>query len=151
MSIKNEKCIEFSLGADYFALPLGLVKEVMSKKTTTPIPNAPSYNLGIINVRGTIVSIIDLRKKLKIESKPKEEAVIIIELNNSLVGLVVDSINRVFKFEEEKVSVAPEIGSDLNNKYVEAIYQNEDHLTVILSINEIFQIVNDLNPSKEVA
>lgn len=142
MSSINERCIEFSLGGETYALPLNIVKEVISKTQSTPIPNSPDYNLGIINLRGTIVTIIDLRKKMKIKSKPTEEAIIVLELNNNFVGIIVDSINKVFTFNKDMVTEVPEIGGEINNKYIDAIYKNDNHLTVILNINEIFQLSN---------
>lgn len=140
MSLINERCIEFSLGGETYALPLNIVKEVIQKSETTKIPNTPDYHLGIINLRGTIVSIIDLRKKMKIKSQPSEEAVIVLELNNSFVGIIVDSINKVFNFNKDLATIPPELDSDKNNKYIDAIYKNGEYLTVILNIHEIFNL-----------
>jgi purine-binding chemotaxis protein CheW len=86
--------IEFSLGGEDYAIPLLMVREVISVPDTTPIPKAPVHFLGIMNLRGQVISIVDLRKKLKVDSrKDKEEAVIIVDIGSMNIGVVVDSIN----------------------------------------------------------
>ena len=93
---ENERYIEFSLGEEKFAIALLEVKEVISCPETTPIPRSPSHFVGVMNLRGQVISIVDLRKKLSIQSTSElEEAVIILELDGANIGVIVDSINKV--------------------------------------------------------
>lgn len=139
---KLERCIQFDLGNEAYAIHLLAVKEVIPKPETTPLPNCPSYYIGIMNLRGQIISIIDLRKKLKIKPKEEglEEAVIIIEIDGVGIGVVVDSINRVLNVSNSSVIEVPEVNSQVNAKYIEGVHQGEDGLTVLLDLESVLDI-----------
>ena len=109
--LDSERYLEFDLGTEHYAIRLLQVKEVIPIPETTPIPKAPSYFLGIMNLRGHIISIVDLRKKLGVPSKEnlEEEAVIIADVEGVKMGVIVDSINRVLPVSMKDVSEVPEI------------------------------------------
>lgn len=117
-----ERFIEFSLGNEDYAIPLLMVREVISVPDTTPIPKSPPHFLGIMNLRGQVISVVDLRKKLKIDSKKnKEEAVIIVDIGTMNIGVVVDAINKVLAFSPEEVSAIPEVESQVNTQYIQGV------------------------------
>lgn len=135
--------IQFSLGEENYALPLLTVREVISVPETTLIPNSASYFVGMMNLRGQVITVMDLRKKLGIKNKAnnKEEAVIIVNAEGLYVGLVVDSINRVMAVESDnEIAVLPELSSQVNTKYISAVYKQENNLTILLNINEVLDI-----------
>lgn len=139
-SNKNEvnRFIEFGLGKENYAVSLLMVREVISVPETTPIPTSPSHFLGIINLRGQIISVIDLRKKLKIEAKSdKEEVVIIVDIGGVNVGVVVDSINKVLAFSSDDVSEMPTVDAQINTRFIFGVYKKEDSLTILLDIAKI--------------
>lgn len=133
--------IEFSLGKEDYAIPLLMVREVISVPETTPIPKSPNHFLGIMNLRGQVISVVDLRKKLKIEVKhDKEEAVIIVDIGGMNIGVVVDSINKVLAFSSEEVSDMPEVENQLNTQYIFGVYKKENSLTVLLDIAKVLDL-----------
>lgn len=133
--------IEFSLGAEDYAIPLLMVREVISVPDTTPIPKSPSHFLGIMNLRGQVISVVDLRKKLKVDARQdKEEAVIIVDIGGMNIGVVVDSINKVLAFSSEEVSEMPEIEHQVNTHYIFGVYKKENSLTVLLDIAKVLDI-----------
>jgi purine-binding chemotaxis protein CheW len=133
--------IEFSLGKEDYAIPLLMVREVISVPDTTPIPKSPSHFLGIMNLRGQVISVVDLRKKLKVEAKQdKEEAVIIVDIGGMNIGVVVDSINKVLAFSSEDVSEMPEVENQLNTHYIFGVYKKENSLTVLLDIAKVLDL-----------
>jgi purine-binding chemotaxis protein CheW len=133
--------IEFSLGAEDYAIPLLMVREVISVPDTTPIPKSPPHFLGIMNLRGQVISVVDLRKKLKIEtSMNKEEAVIIVDIGGMNIGVVVDSINKVLAFSSEDVSEMPEVESQNNTQYIFGVYKKESSLTILLDIAKVLDL-----------
>lgn len=138
----GQKYLQFDLGTEGYAVHLLLVKEVIPLPETTALPNSPAHYVGIMNLRGQIISIVDLRKKLKItpSEKTDDNAVVIVELEGICIGLIVDGINRVIKIKKEDVSEVPEVGSQLNAKYMEGVYQGDDHLIVMLDLESIFDI-----------
>lgn len=146
--------IEFSLGAEDYAIPLLMVREVISVPDTTPIPKSPSHFLGIMNLRGQVISVVDLRKKLKVEAKQdKEEAVIIVDIGGMNIGVVVDSINRVLAFSSDEVSEMPEVENQLNTHYIFGVYKKENSLTVLLDIAKVLDLkdLDMINAAKKAA
>ncbi len=140
-SAELSRFIEFSLGSEDYAIPLLMVREVISVPETTPIPKSPSHFLGIMNLRGQVISVVDLRKKLKIEAKQdKEEAVIIVDIGGMNIGVVVDSINKVLAFSSEEVSDMPEVENQLNTQYIYGVYKKENSLTVLLDIAKVLDL-----------
>lgn len=137
-----ERYLQFDLGEESYAIHLLSVKEVIPLPETTPLPNSPSFYIGIMNLRGQIISIIDLRKKLNISSKDKdiEEAVIIIEIGGVGIGVVVDSINKVLNISTISVSEVPEVSSQVNAKYIEGVYQGDKNLTILLDLASVLNI-----------
>lgn len=146
MPIKKSKAeldrfIEFSLGAEDYAIPLLMVREVIPVPETTPIPKSPSHFLGIMNLRGQVISIVDLRMKLKIEAKEKrEEAVIIVDIGGTNIGVVVDSINKVLAFSSNEVNEMPAVEKQINAQYILGIYSKENSLTVLINIAKILDL-----------
>ena len=93
----------FALGGEEFAVPLLKVKSVLALPRTTAVPYMPDYYLGVINLHGQIVSVIDLRMKLKLEfENSSETSVVVLESGKTCIGVVVDSINRVLSVKTEK-------------------------------------------------
>ena len=134
--------LEFTLGSEDYAIPILSVREVISVPETTPIPKAPSHFLGIMNLRGQVISVVDLRTKLKIKGKENnaEESVIIVDINGMNLGIVVDSINKVLAFTDEEVYEVPEIETQVNAEYIQGVYRKEDSLTVLLDVAKVLDL-----------
>ena len=133
--------IEFTLGAHDYAIPLSMVREVISVPDTTPIPMSPAHFLGFMNLRGQVISIVDLRLKLKVEtSKDIEEAVIIVDIAGMNIGDVVDSINKVLAFSSEEVTEVPEVEGDNHSQYTFGIFKKEHSQTTLLDIAKVLDL-----------
>lgn len=146
--------IEFSLGKENYAVSLLMVREVISVPVTTPIPKSPSHFLGIVNLRGQIISVVDLRKKLKIEAKKdNEEVVIIVDIGGINVGVVVDSINKVFAFFPDEISEMPAVESQLDTRFILGVYKKENLLTVLMDIAKVLDLgdIETVNGQKKAA
>lgn len=148
-----ERFLEFDLGNEAYAVPLLSIKEVITVPETTPLPNSPSYFLGIMNLRGQIISVVDLRKKLKISSKSEglEESVVIVDFEGVSIGLIVDSINRVINFAISELIEVPEVQSQVNAQYINGVYKGEKKLTIILDLEKILNIEEIKSVSKKAA
>ncbi|MBT3984132.1 MAG: hypothetical protein HOE90_22445 [Bacteriovoracaceae bacterium] len=145
--------LEFDLGNQSYAVHLLSVKEVITVPDTTPLPNGPDYFVGIMNLRGQIISVVDLRKKLRIESKTLglEEAVVIVDLQGVSIGLIVDSINKVLNFSISDITEVPEVQSQVNAKYIQGVYRGEGKLSVLLDLENVLNINEIKSYQKEVA
>lgn len=145
-----ERYLEFSLGHEGFAIPLLQVRELISVPETTPIPYNPSHFLGIMNLRGQVISVVDLRKKMKLKENEDsaENAVIIIEISGVNMGVVVDSINKVLAFPRGDIAQVPEIGTQVNSEYIDGIFKNGDELVVLLDLAKVLSLT-DLKFAKQ--
>lgn len=130
-----ERHLSFSLGDEEYAVPLLSVKEVIAIPEITPVPHTPPYFLGIMNLRGQVISVMDLRLKLGIKANPGAETTIIIcDLKPYSIGLVVDSVNSVLNPVAERLNAKPEIQSNRPTDYITGVYQNGEELVLFLNI-----------------
>jgi purine-binding chemotaxis protein CheW len=145
----SERYLAFLLGKEQYAIPLLQVKEVIEMSEPTPIPQAPPYFQGVINLRGQVVSVLDLRSKLqlsKIENGPKT-AIIILDLEPTLcLGVIVDRINSVLAFHSEDVSPPPDTLAG-QNQYLTGVARREKRMTLILDIKAALSL-NDISAVK---
>lgn len=133
----NSRYLSFSLGVEEYAVPLLSVKEVIAVPEFTPIPYTPSHFLGIMNLRGQVISVIDLRAKFNIKPTQSEEtSVIICDLAPLVLGVVVDSVNSVLSPKPEDISPKPDIESNRNTEFITAVYRREKHLVLVLDIQK---------------
>lgn len=127
--------LNFTLGVEEFAIPLLTVKEVIAIPETTPIPHTPPHFIGIMNLRGQVISIIDLRKKFSIAAKNSEEtSVIILDLKSQYLGVVVDSVNSVLPIKNSDVLVKPLIESSKSTDYITGVFRKNEQLVLLLDV-----------------
>ena len=127
--------LSFSLGTEDYAMPLLSVKEVIALTEFTPVPFSPPYFLGIMNLRGQVISVIDLRKKFNIKPQnAAETAIIICDLASLSLGIVVDSVNSVLSPEPAEVSPKPELEGTKGADFVTAVYRQENKLVLFLDV-----------------
>jgi purine-binding chemotaxis protein CheW len=132
----RERFLSFSLGCEEYAVPLLAVREVIALPEFTPVPYTPSYFLGIMNLRGQVISIMDLRQKLGIKpGADTETAVIICDLNGASIGVVVDSVNTVLNPDSADVSEKPEIQSNRPTDYITGVYRKDKKLILFLDLS----------------
>lgn len=134
-SASNNRYLSFSLGSEEYAIPLLSVKEVIAVPEITPVPFTPSHFLGIMNLRGQVISVIDLRSKMGIKpGSSTETSVIICDISPLVLGVVVDSINSVLSPKENEVSPKPEIQSTRSTDYITNVYRKDKKLILFLDI-----------------
>lgn len=137
----GERFLCFSLGQEEFAMPLLKVREVIAMPDVTPVPHTPSYFIGIMNLRGQVISVLDLRKKLGIKfGAGAETSVIISDLGHMSLGLVVDSVNSVLAPQPGEVSPTPEIHSQMNANYLTGVYRKDKRLILFLDVGRALDV-----------
>jgi purine-binding chemotaxis protein CheW len=137
----TERFIRFSLSEDEYAIPLLKVREVIAMPDITPVPQTPSYFLGIINLRGQVITVIDLRVRLGLKAERGDEmAVIITDLGGTGVGIVVDSINSVLTPDAGEVSEKPNLAQNKAADYITGVFRKEKGLVLFLDINGLLSI-----------
>ena len=134
-----DRFITVYLGKEEFALPHLLVKELIGVSKITPLPGTPNYFLGLMNLRGQVISVIDLRLKLGIKAPDPsaENTIIFCDLPIGQLGIRVDSVNAVMSPSPESISEVPVLQSGLCN-YVSAVFQHRDKLILLLDLEKVF-------------
>ena len=135
------KMVTFSIAGKEYAIDIMKVKEISKERNFTYVPNAPMYVLGVHNLRGEIIPIIDLRKMFHLpvnETGSNEEDVLILSVEDLTLGIVVDSIDRVVGISKEQVQEPHPLFSDVNIRYISGVVDTGGTLYVILDVERIF-------------
>ncbi len=137
------KYLIFKINAEEYAVSITKVKEVMRYIPITPVHEASRFLKGVINMRGKIVPIIDMRSKLNIEEKSYDERTIfiVLEVKNERglfnIGIAVDVVSDVIDMTEEQVETTPSLGLKLKSQYLEGVANIDDRLLMILNIDKV--------------
>lgn len=137
---KASKFVIFKLGEESYGLDILSVKEIINYKDVTPLPNLPRYVKGVINLRGMVIPIIDLRLRLKMDEVEytKFTVIIVIELHNRTIGIVVDNVASVEEMKGDDIQDSPEVGMDLNTDLIYGIGRKKDNMIIILDLEKVF-------------
>ncbi len=140
----NGKMLAFVVDEQIYAIPIECVIEIISVQTITVVPGSPPYVKGIINLRGTIIPVMDVRLRFNKMERDYDErtCIIVIEIKDTSVGLIVDRVLEVINVEEEQISPAPEFASIDVNKYIKHIAHTNDGVSLILDCETL---INDEN------
>lgn len=137
----NERYLTFSLGSDRYGIPLLSVKEVLAMPEIKTVPETPPYFLGLMNLRGQIVPVIDMRTKLGLKPlKSKESTVIISDCGDSVMGVVVDSVDAVMSPLASEVSNPPELPNKKSADYIRAVCRQGDSLILFLDLPSLLSL-----------
>lgn len=135
---KKNKHLIFALENEKYGIPLSVVKEVIGLTEITPVPHVPTFFKGLINLRGKIISIVDLRIKLNLPQakyEPKKTTIVITEVNDIVIGAVVDEVNEVIGFEPGQVENNLDIQSRVSREYINGVAKlGEKKLVLLLDI-----------------
>jgi purine-binding chemotaxis protein CheW len=139
----SRQYLSFFLGGQEYATDILRVQEIKGWDTVTRVPYSPNYILGVINLRGAIVPVIDLRVRLALESSPFDSATVVIVVRvagargERIVGLVVDAVSDVYSFSAENIQPPPEAVGSLDQMFVLGLAKLEDKLVIILDIERL--------------
>jgi purine-binding chemotaxis protein CheW len=139
MQTHEARYLSFSLGLEDFAVPLLNVREVIGVPECTKLPFTPDYIIGIMNIRGQVITVIDLRKKLgmAIHDLTPESAVVVCEHNGVRVGALVDSVNQVLNPKAGDLHDKPEVEKSVRSQYIERVFRRENQLVLFLDVTKI--------------
>jgi purine-binding chemotaxis protein CheW len=133
--------IVFNLGEERYGVEISQVKEIILPTQITRIPNVPSYIEGVLNLRGQIAAIINLRKRLGKEPKKNDEntRIIVIELNDAIVGVMVDSVSEVKYLSSQNIEEIPRfLALKDDSRFLKGVGKLEDGLLTLMDLKELF-------------
>ena len=135
----NMEILAFTLGKEEYALEIGKVQELRGYDAVTAIANAPSFVKGVINLRGVIVPIIDMRLKFDLGQPSYDQftVVIILSINGRTVGMVVDSVSDVVTLSRDDIKPAPTMGTVVDTEYLIGIAPVDNRMLIVVDIAKL--------------
>lgn len=131
--------LTFSLGAEEYAVDILKVQEIRGYDAVTTIVNAPSFIKGVINLRGVIVPIVDMRIKFALGEPTYDQftVVIVLSLAGRIVGMVVDGVSEVLSLLPEQIRPVPELGAAVSTDYLTGLASLDDRMIILLDIQRL--------------
>lgn len=131
--------VSFMIGNEEFGLNILLIQEIIRMLQITKVPNAPSYIDGVINLRGKIIPVIDLRSKMGMPRKEHDHntRIIVVELAAQTVGFIVDSVTEVLRIPENITEPPPSIVAGVNSDYIKSVGKLDDRLLILIDLEKI--------------
>ena len=142
--IESTQYLTFKLEDEVFALDISKVREVLDFTTITKVPRTPEFMRGVINLRGSVVPVVDLRLKFGMSKTEKtvNTCIIITEVmvdgDTTILGTLADSVQEVMNLDIDHIEPAPKIGTKLNVDFIKGMGKQGEHFTIIIDINKIF-------------
>ena len=131
--------VTFSIGDEEFGVDILKVQEIIRTMEITKVPRAPHFVEGVINLRGKVIPIIDLRKRFGLEFRDhdKHTRIIVIEISSMIVGFVVDSVSEVLRIPSSTVEPPPPMVAGLESEYISGVGKLEDRLLILLDLDRL--------------
>ncbi len=144
MQTGDMQIVNFTIGEVNYGVPVEQVREVRDMQTVTPVPGSPPFVEGVTNLRGQIITVMDLRKRLGLPEKDGAgEKIIIIDLGKQAIGVVVDSVTEVSTIREPDIEKNSEVTSTLDESIL-GVGKQGNHLTIILDIAKTIAKVQNI-------
>ncbi|MEJ2464221.1 MAG: chemotaxis protein CheW [Candidatus Thiodiazotropha sp.] len=131
--------VTFVLMDETYGINVMQVQEVLRVTEIAPVPGAPSYVLGIINLRGNVVTVVDTRTRFGLPSAEMDDSsrIIVIESDKQVVGILVDAVAEVVELRENEIDVAPNVGTEDSSRYIQGVATREEGLLILVDLNKL--------------
>lgn len=131
--------VSFMIGNEEFGISILYVQEINRMLQITKVPNAPNFVDGVVNLRGRVIPVIDLRTKLGIVRKEhdKNTRIVVVEIGNKNAGFIVDAVKEVLRIPDSITEAPPEIVTGTNSEFITAVAKLEDRLITIIDLEKI--------------
>lgn len=144
MSLKMQdylQVVSFRLGSEDYAIEITKAKEIILVEGITKVPQMPAYIEGIINLRGTVIPVLDLRKRFGMTESPFDEhtRIIVTRMEGRIVGLIVDAVSRVMKIPKSSIQPPPETIACLAGEYLIGVAKLDDRMQLLLDIEKVLR------------
>lgn len=142
----NNQYLTFIMAKEEYGVDILSVQEIRGWETATPLPNAPAHIKGVINLRGTIVPIIDLRKCFGLEGIEYTAITVVIVLKvktdegSRIMGIVVDAVSDVYALADSDMKSAPDLGEAINTEFIRGLVNVDEKMVILLDINKLLSL-----------
>ena len=131
--------VTFHLEEETYGINVTQVKEVLRLTEIAPVPGAPDYVIGIINLRGNVVTVIDTRRRFGLPPTESDDSsrIVILEVEGQVVGILVDSVAEVVDLPGSAIESAPNVGNDESSKYIQGVTSRDGELLILVDLNRL--------------
>lgn len=131
--------VTFKLAGETYGINVMQVQEVLRYTEIAPVPGAPAYVLGIINLRGNVVTVIDTRHRFGLETGDITDntRIVIIEADKHVVGILVDSVAEVVYLRQSEIETAPNVGNEESAKFIQGVCHKNNELLILIELNKL--------------
>lgn len=139
LKVEGGKFLTFFLGKEEYALEILKVQEIIGMMPITPVPNMPGYIRGVLNLRGKIIPVMELRIRfglMPIEDT-EETCIVVVQSGNYLMGVVVDKVSEVSEIDTKQIEEVPTLGGAMQNEYLSGIGKFENSVKLLLDVEKV--------------
>ena len=131
--------VTYKLGEETYGINVMQVQEVLRHTVIAPVPGAPDYVLGIINLRGNVVTVIDTRSRFGLPTSDVSDntRIVIIESDDQVVGILVDSVAEVVYLRSSEIDSAPNVGTEESAKFIQGVSNRDGKLLILVDLNKL--------------
>ncbi len=131
--------VSFKIGNEEFGVNILNVQEINKMTQITKVPNAPEFVEGVINLRGRVIPVINLRTRLKLEKKEsdKDTRIIVVDIEKNTVGFIVDGVSEVLRIPVSITEAPPEIVAGVDSEFIKSVGKLEDRLLILIDLDKI--------------
>ena len=134
--VTEGKFLTFILGSEVYGIEILKVREIIKLMDITAVPRTPDYLKGLINLRGKVIPIVDLRSKFSMPEieHTQETCIIVAEVNQTSIGIIVDSVSEVSNINSEEIEEAPHLGQDIDTDFILGLGKTKERIVILLDI-----------------
>lgn len=131
--------VSFKIGNEEFGVDILKVQEINKMVAVTKVPNSPSFVEGVINLRGKVIPIVDLRTRLGLEKveQTKDTRIIVVDVDSRIIGFIVDSVSEVLRIPVNITEAPPEIATGVNSEFIKSVGKLDDRLLILIDLDKI--------------
>lgn len=131
--------VTFQMENETYGVNVMAVKEVLKFQDIAPVPGAPDYVLGIINIRGTVISVINTRCRFGLPDREPDDntRIVIIEIGRHIIGIVVDSVAEVVYLRQSQIESAPQVNKDESARFIQGVCHRDDQLLILVELDKL--------------
>ncbi len=137
--VTEGKFLTFFLGSEVYGIEILRVREIMGLLDITTVPQTPDYMKGVINLRGKVIPVIDLRLKFSMqeEEHTEETCIIVVEVNSTSIGIIVDSVSEVLDIKSGEIEETPSLGQGIDTDFIMGLGKAKDKIIILLDIERV--------------
>ena len=143
--VEEEQFVTFYLADEVYGVSVLLVHEIIAITDITHVPNSPYSMKGVINMRGAVIPVVDMRLRFHFPEKEYDSltVIIIVECNNKAVGMIVDSVSDVLSIPVDDIKTADKISANINGEYITSVAKTDDKLIIVLNTDKLISVSNN--------